>query len=598
MDAHRTREGNFAQRKNRIREAYRELAPIRERWIRRNRYYYRELARIVSNFIEPDGDLLQVGCGIGHLLARLPARTRTGIDLSPEMIAAARDRHPEIDFFTADAENLPEFEKTFDYILLENVVGDLVDVQEAFEQLQKCARGDSRVVIVYYNYLWEPLVKIAEKLKLKIREPIQNWLSAADIENLLFLAGFETVKRDNFLLFPKYLPGFSFLLNRIIGRLPLLNRLCFLNLLVARPRGGGQPEAELSCSVIVPCKDEARNIEEIFTRTPEMGKGTEIVFVDDRSTDRTGEIVDRLAEEDPRVVSIHVTELPEGWLGKVHALSKGLAAGDSELVLLTDADVHFRPGTLRKAVAHFEASGLDQLAAMPALWPSSSLLDGLIAMFIRQLLTIVQPWKADDPDSERFMGIGAFNMVRRAALAEAGGLEWLRMEVADDMAIGMMMKQAHFKCRVVNARGMLVMHWYQTCGQAMRCSERGWSTPGDFRAAGMIVWGAVIALLESAPAVLPILLAVVFAVSAGVPLIAVSAVGLTVTVTFLVTAGLMARWSGGRLLPSLMAPLVAGLAFFGTARAAILGLRRGGIVWRGTLYTTEALRRGRRVKLF
>ncbi len=343
MDAHRTREGNFAQRKNRIREAYRELAPIRERWIRRNRYYYRELARIVSNFIEPDGDLLQVGCGIGHLLARLPARTRTGIDLSPEMIAAARDRHPEIDFFTADAENLPEFEKTFDYILLENVVGDLVDVQEAFEQLQKCARGDSRVVIVYYNYLWEPLVKIAEKLKLKIREPIQNWLSAADIENLLFLAGFETVKRDNFLLFPKYLPGFSFLLNRIIGRLPLLNRLCFLNLLVARPRGGGQPEAELSCSVIVPCKDEARNIEEIFTRTPEMGKGTEIVFVDDRSTDGTGEVVQRMMDRYPEKNAVLVEGPGEG---KFEAVKAGFDRASGDILIILDADATVMPEEL------------------------------------------------------------------------------------------------------------------------------------------------------------------------------------------------------------------------------------------------------------
>lgn len=352
-------------------------------------------------------------------------------------------------------------------------------------------------------------------------------------------------------------------------------------------------------SIVVPGCNEADKMEAAArTLLAQDYPNLQIVLVDDRSTDQTGDIVDRLAAEDPRVVAIHVNELPEGWLGKVHALSKGLAAGDSELVLLTDADVHFRPGALRKAVAHFEASGLDQLTAMPALWPSGPLLDGLIATFIRQLLTIVQPWKADDPESKRFMGIGAFNMVRRAALAEAGGLEWLKMEVADDMAIGMMMKQAHFKCRVVNAMGMLEMHWYQTCGQAMRCSERGWSTPGDFRAAGMIGWGAVIALLEVAPAVLPILLAVAIAVSAGGAIIAVATVGLAVTATFFVSAGLMARWSGRRILPSLMAPLVAGLAFFGTARAAILGLRRGGIVWRGTLYTTEALRRGRRVKLF
>ncbi len=360
-----------------------------------------------------------------------------------------------------------------------------------------------------------------------------------------------------------------------------------------------EPSRWPTLSIVVPGCDEADKMEAAArTLLAQDYPDLQIVLIDDRSTDRTGEIVDRLASEDSRVVALHVTELPDGWLGKVHAMSKGLAAGDSELVLMTDADVHFRPGTLRKAIAHFEASGLDHLTAMPVLWPSSPLLDGLIAMFIRQLLTIVQPWKADDPDSKRFMGIGAFNMVRRAAFAEAGGLEWLRMEVADDMAVGMMMKQAGFKCRVVNAMGLLEMHWYKTCGQAMRCSERGWSTPGDFRAVGMIVWGAVIMLLEAAPAILPALLATAIALSAGGPLIASAAAGLAVTATFLATAGMMARWAGGRILPPLMAPIVAGLAFFGTARAAVLGVRRGGIIWRGTLYTTEALRQGRRVKFF
>jgi hypothetical protein len=279
-------------------------------------------------------------------------------------------------------------------------------------------------------------------------------------------------------------------------------------------------------------------------------------------------------------------------------MSRGLAVADGELVLFTDADVYFRPGTLRKAVAYFEARGLDHLTAMPGLWPASWLLDGLIAGFIRQLMTIVRPWKAADPSSRRFMGVGAFNLVRQAALQEAGGLEWLRMEVADDMAVGMMMKHAGRKCEVVNAMGLLEMHWYRTCGQAMRCSERGWATPGDFHAAGMIVGAAVIAMLEASPAVMPALLAAALVLPAGTALLAAAAAGLAVTAAFLVTAWLMTRWSGGRILPPLLAPLLAGFAFFATARAAILGLVRGGIIWRGTLYTTDALRQGRRVKFF
>lgn len=343
MDAQRTLEENFSSRKERIREAYRRLAPGRERWIRRNRYYYRELVRILGNFIEPDGDLLQVGCGTGYVLSLLEARSRTGVDFCPEMIEAARRLRPGIEFREADAEDLPDFGRTFDYILMENVVGDLVDVQETFENLLKCSRENTRVVIVYYNYLWEPLVKLAEKLKLKVREPIQNWLSAADIENLLSLAGFETVKKDNFFLFPKYLPGFSFLLNRILGRLPLLNRLCLLNLLVACPRGDSRPEKDYSCSVIVPCKDEAGNIEDIITRVPEMGKGTEIVFVDDRSTDGTGEEVRTMMGKYPGKQAVLVEGPGEG---KFEAVKAGFDRASGDILMILDADATVMPEEL------------------------------------------------------------------------------------------------------------------------------------------------------------------------------------------------------------------------------------------------------------
>jgi hypothetical protein len=363
--------------------------------------------------------------------------------------------------------------------------------------------------------------------------------------------------------------------------------------------GPAEPRRWPRLSIIVPGCNEGDKMEAAArTLLAQDYPDLQIVLVDDRSGDTTGAIVDRLAGEDSRVVAIHVTELPAGWLGKVHAMSRGLASADGELVLLTDADVHFRPGMLRKAVAHFEARGLDHLTALPGLWPASAILDGLIAGFIRQLMMLARPWKVADPSSPRFMGVGAFNLVRRAALQETGGLDWLRMEVADDMAVGMMMKQAGRKCEVVNAAGLLEMHWYQTCGQAMRCSERGWATPGDFHAAGMIVGAAVIAMLEASPVVMPVLLAAALVLPAGAALQAAAAAGLAVTAAFLVSAELMTRWSGGRILPPLLAPLLAGLAFFATARAAVLGLVRGGIIWRGTLYTTEALRQGRRVKFF
>jgi ubiquinone/menaquinone biosynthesis C-methylase UbiE len=341
----RTLESTFQVRKDQIREAYERLVPVRDNWTRRNRYYYRELIRIIENFIESDGEILQIGCGNGFLLSSLSCRSRTGIDLSPGMIESARKQHPGIDFQVADAEDLPDFGRQFDYLLMVNVVGDIVDVQDALDGAIKCCRPDSRVLIISYNYLWEPLVKLATACKLKINEPIQNWLSAADIDNLLYLAGFETVKKDNFLLFPLYLPAISFVINRLLGRLPIINRLCFLNLIVARPRAITCQEEDYSCSVIVPCKDEVGNIENVLLRMPEMGKGTEIIFVDDRSSDGTGEEVVRLMKTFPEK---NVILVDGPGLGKFEAVKAGFDRAEGDIMMILDADATVMPEELPK----------------------------------------------------------------------------------------------------------------------------------------------------------------------------------------------------------------------------------------------------------
>lgn len=341
----RTLKSKFQARKDQIREAYERLVPVRDKWTHRNRYYYRELLRIIKSYIDPETGILQIGCGNGYILSHLPARERTGIDLSPGMIESARCHHPGIEFRVADAESLPDFGERFETILMANVVGDIVDVQDAFDSARKCCHPDSRIIVIYYNYLWEPLVKLATACKLKINEPIQNWLSSADIENLLFLAGYETVKKDNFLLLPFNIPGVSFFVNRLLGRLPLINKLCFLNLLVARPLSPPGLEKNYTCSVIVPCKDEIGNIDNLLQRVPEMGGGTEIIFVDDKSTDGTGEEVTRLLKRYPEKKVILVDGPGHG---KFEAVKAGFDRATGDIMMILDADATVMPEELPK----------------------------------------------------------------------------------------------------------------------------------------------------------------------------------------------------------------------------------------------------------
>jgi len=243
----------------------------------------------------------------------------------------------------ADIEEMPPLDRKFDYILMVNVIGDIIDVQKAFENLRPFCKPSTRLIVVYYNHLWEPLVKLAENLSLKVRQPNQNWLSPFDISNLLYLAGYEVIRRDATLLFPKGIPGISFVFNHLLARLPLLNHLCFVNAFIARPLEQGLDPAGLTCSVIVPCKDEVENVGSILARTPEMGSGTELIFVDDKSTDGTAAAVSNLQGQFP---GKKIVLVPGPGKGKFEAVKAGYRASTGDVLMILDADATVLPEEL------------------------------------------------------------------------------------------------------------------------------------------------------------------------------------------------------------------------------------------------------------
>lgn len=268
-----------------------------------------------------------------------------GIDFSENMIAIARERYPYLEFRVDDVERL-SLKGEFDYILMANVVGDLVDVQQAFQQLKKVTTPETRLVIANYNYLWEPIVKLAEKLRLKIKQPVQNWLSFSDIESLLHLAGYEVIRRYRLLLLPKYVPLLSWFLNRIIAPLPLINKLCFVQVVTAKEVVHRNNYDEYTCSVIVPCRNERGNVESAVLRTPPMGKHTELIFVDGNSMDGT-------AQEIERMIALHperdITLIHQGsGRGKGDAVRKGFAAAYCDVLMILDADLTVPPEELPK----------------------------------------------------------------------------------------------------------------------------------------------------------------------------------------------------------------------------------------------------------
>ena len=333
---------------DRMATLYDALAPRRDRWMRRNRYYYRAMADYCRFVIPPGSSVLEIGCGTGDLLAALAPHRGVGIDVSPEMVERAAAKHPDLEFRVGDAESL-ELDETFDYVVLSDVVGLLFDIQRAFDELHKVVDARTRIVVTYQNFLWEPLLNIGEALRLKMKVPHQNWLSAEDIENLLYLTGFETVNKGYRLLLPKWIPLVSHLVNRYAARLPGIRRLCLSHVLVARPlppaATGGLP----SCSVIVPCRNEKGNVEQAVIRTPAMGSHTELVFVEGGSQDGTAEEIERVIAAYP---DRDIKLVPQGGgKGKGDAVRRGFASASGDVLMILDGDLTVVPEDLPRFFA-------------------------------------------------------------------------------------------------------------------------------------------------------------------------------------------------------------------------------------------------------
>ena len=294
-------------------------------------------------FIIPEGSsVLEIGCGTGELLNAVKPGNGVGIDFSKNMINIASNKFPHIKFIEMDAENLNLVEK-FDYIIMSDLIGHLEDVQNTFKSLSKVCHKKTKIIITYYNYLWEPMLRLGELLKLKMKQYYQNWLSYSDIINLLNLSNFETVRSNTYLLFPKFIPLFSEFLNKYLSKLFLLRNLCLVNLIIARPKPNNI-NYEYSCSVIIPARNEATNIEKAVLEIPEMGKFTEIIFVEGGSNDNTLDEIKRVSEKF-KVKRIIKWAVQDG-IGKKDAVQKGFEMASGDILMILDADLTVSPKDL------------------------------------------------------------------------------------------------------------------------------------------------------------------------------------------------------------------------------------------------------------
>ncbi len=341
-------------------------------------------------------------------------------------------------------------------------------------------------------------------------------------------------------------------------------------------------------SLIVPARDEAATLEAATLRKLADGyPDLELVLVDDRSTDGTSELVDRLADADPRVRTVHLNRLPDGWLGKLHALDQGVRAATGEWLLFSDADVHFEPDTVRRAVGFCLRERRDVLAMLPHIRPVSLLLDAALAIFLRLVVLGYRTAAVEDDEHPYGAGSGSFTLVRRRAYDRTPGFRAIRMEVADDLNLGLLLKAAGARCALLDGVGSASVEFYPSLGALFRGAEKnGFAVMG--RCSVLLTWLGALGLLlfELAP-----LLALLLPgpgwlrVTGGIALLLATAATLAAT-----------RWNDRPLLPALLWPVGSVLFCAVMFRAGWIGWRLGGLRWRDTLHSTAELRAAAREK--
>lgn len=320
-----------------IKEYFDKMAPDRDKWKRKNRYYYSHLENFISFLVPENKRVVEIGCGTGDLLFKLNLSYGLGIDISDKMIELARQKNPnpKIEFKTG---SIDDIEGLFDYIILSDLIGYLPDIEEFFKKLSLITHLRSKIVITQYSQLWEPVLNLASKMGLRMSIPFaQNWVSLEDINNFLRLAGFETVKSGKKLLFPKNIPLVSQIINNYLINLWPLSKLALINYAVAMPVARGDKKNKPSFSVIVPARNEAGTIEKIVQQIPEMGAFTEIIFVEGHSSDNTLEEIRRVVEKykGKRKLKYSV----QSGKGKGDAVRLGFEMAEGDILAIYDADM-------------------------------------------------------------------------------------------------------------------------------------------------------------------------------------------------------------------------------------------------------------------
>lgn len=337
----------FSKRKKIVLDHSLKISHNYAQWENKNRYTHAEHQRYLKFLVPERLRVLDLGCGMGDLLAATSPSYGVGIDFNSYLIDRAIAKYPSLNFIVGDVENpdtICNLQGPFDVIILSDIIGELDDVQTFLTLLHQHCTEETRFIITYYNTFWGPLLKLTEHLGLKKPQVEQNWFSTDDIRNILGLADFDVIKQDWRQLIPYKFLGLGSLFNRYIATLPLIRKACLRNYAVARSQKV-QVRKNYSATVLVPCRNEKGNIEDAVSRIPKFCDDMEIIFVEGHSSDGTLEEIQRVILKYPEH---DIKSLTQPGIGKADAVRAGFEIARGEVLMILDADLTMPPEDLPK----------------------------------------------------------------------------------------------------------------------------------------------------------------------------------------------------------------------------------------------------------
>ncbi len=411
------------------------IARNMQRYYQGGKAYRQLLSSIYARNIPKGQRVLELGCADGSLLAALAPGVGVGIDFSPEMLNLARTQFPQYRFLEGDLHHI-HLKETFDYIILSDVVNELWDIQSVLENIRRFCVRDTRLILNFHNRMWEIPLRITQALKWSRPSLPQNWVTGQDVSNLLSLTGYETIRTWRELLFPFAIPWLSPLFNQFLGRLWPFTHMNICNFMSFRMSEKSVPARtrKPDVSVIIPVRNEAGNIPELFTRIPHMGRETELVFVEGHSTDDSLAILQQQIASHP---GWKCQLLQQGGDGKADAVRSGFENARGEILMILDADLGVAPEDLPRFYEAITNGKGEFIMGVRLVYPVEKRAMPYLNLIGNKFINLAIHWLLGQPIRDTLCGTKVLRKSHYQAMCEIQGKENLIDPFGDfDLLLG------------------------------------------------------------------------------------------------------------------------------------------------------------------